>query len=550
MLIFLVRPYLHALAELPGSTPDDIGPRNDHDPMISSFYKRRSTLQGEDPRSSDQVSFRATVANQNAAFESLSDTHRTGDNDLTTHEQQSLDLLPNRRSFDDMRPSISSLDQRARASFDMARPRSNSEQVRTQRSSEVRYRASSDQVRPMPTLTERPIERFNSTASIALGDAVSVPISSMRHRLKPVTVRKPLLKTGSHSSGLPLFPSQTSLMDDLSTWVIPQSARDDYCDHESNQSVGTAASFTTSTPATSVTSSPIVSKSTPGWTPALITATSTVSTTVPTETADLSDNQKSAEVSSVLIPALPSRPAPPPPIPAKIPLDVPPQPEAIEQTHGYLQRSDSATIPPPLSRRRRPVRASKRALAEKESPQSIPSAASWPPTANLADSTSLDSDVPGKIETYQNLPNDGSSSISPQVHRNALHHLTSSASATDKYPIAYTPSDFYSPPDLSTPPVEPSDEVMASTDVDINTFPAPPVTSARETGSKNIRPMASTSTSTLHVQTSSGATSVETLATEAASASNTSRPMTAMARRRAAQAKRMQMAFGGESGDM
>ena len=135
MLNFLVRPYLHALAELPGSTPDDIGPRNDHDPMISSFYKRRSTLQGEDPRSSDQVSFRATVANQNAAFESLSDTHRTGDNDLTTHEQQSLDLLPPRRSFDDMRPSISSLDQRARASVDMARPRSYSEHVRTPRSS-------------------------------------------------------------------------------------------------------------------------------------------------------------------------------------------------------------------------------------------------------------------------------------------------------------------------------------------------------------------------------------------------------------------------------
>ena len=539
-----VRPYLHALAELPGSTPDDIHLQNHHAPIVPNPSKPHIHSDGKSLPNLEQMPLHPTIPIQNSQgmCENTADAPKT----------RSPDRPSSRRSFDKVSPSISTLDQKARKSFDLARPRAHSEQITTRRSFEVRNHASHDQVRPMPTLSERPIERLNSTASIALGDAVSISLSSMRHGSKTIIVEKPMLDRGSRSSALPQFPSQTSLMDDLSTRVTPQSVHASYYSYESNQSVDTATSVTTSTPATSATSSPIVPRSSSYWPPALIDTTSTISMKDSDGPSGPSDIQNLRQVSPKYIPALPSRPAPSPPVPPKVPMEVLPQSDTTEQimSHENLQRSDSAPIPPPLRRRRRPTPAPRKVLTEEESLESLPKAASWPSTTAPANSTPPRSDANREEEPCA-IPNDNSPLVSSQeskVHKNALHHLTSSASATDKYPIAYTPIDISSTPDIPTTSFYSKIDAVAETGVGLQASSAASSTSAVNDTAKATHSDVSPPIPGISVHTSSSsAVSVETLTTEAASVPDTSPPMTALAKRRAAHAKRMQMAFGTDS---
>lgn len=560
-----MQPYLYALAELPGSTPEELH-RHDGDLVDAAHPRSQSFSDG---------SFPSTQPDPTPSFPNHTTSTQLDQRPATANESAAAtkDTIAHRRSLDNARPPISVLDDRARASFDMARPRAySSEQVRPRRSFEVRNRTSHEQVRPMPTLTERPIERFNSTASVAVGDAVSVPLSMMRYRSRPVNVRKPPEKHHSLPSTLPQYQSQTSLLDDLSTWVIPQSARDSYRSVQSVQSTGTSASIEASTPATSATQSPIALKFPTSHAPIIIDAgtvlppsspnvsyveqdapTSSPVSSSPNASRDENNLSTSSPVSPGTIPALPSRPAPPPPIPPKIPLDPPPKPRPSIPTNQppqaepetpaileqFLHRSGSAPIPPPLSRRRRPVPRPKKPSTVDNSAESVPSIktqqqtspsdaesisakmqAEQPATksSNSSDTTtpppnasSNDPTTPAPVAP--SLPSPPPSPKEPSVHKNALHHLTSSASATDKYPIAFAPS--------SAPPVPDLPLTYTSSAV------PPPVSS-------------------LSVQAvPSAATSVETLASDA---SASARPMTAVAKRRAAHARRMQLAFESSTG--
>ncbi|OAG04663.1 uncharacterized protein CC84DRAFT_1218093 [Paraphaeosphaeria sporulosa] len=205
-------PYQHILAELPGSTPDDLH-RQSLDLYAGSRKSRSNSMEEVLQASARQSNMRSTLES-----DVVEESRRpmTADADVAAAPRRSPPKSPStRRSVDQVRPSLSFFDNRARASFDSARPRAYSEQMRPQRSFEMRSRLSYDQVRPLPTVTERPIERFNSTASVAVGDAISIPLMHMRYQTRHINVRKPPVKQNSLPSTLPSFPSQTSLMDDL-----------------------------------------------------------------------------------------------------------------------------------------------------------------------------------------------------------------------------------------------------------------------------------------------------------------------------------------------
>jgi hypothetical protein len=215
----------HVLAELPGSTPDDLH----HQPLNTSAASPKLRSQSMEEVHQIRVPQDDIAFSQIKAIQESRRPLSADENVAPFLRRPPHDPPSTRRSVDDVRPSLSFFENRSRASFDSARPRAYSEQVRTQRSFEIKSRPSYDQVRPLPTLNERPIERFNSTASVAIGDAISVQVASMTYRSEPVIIRRPPAKQNSLPSTLPSFPSQTSLMDDLSTWVIPQSARQNYC---------------------------------------------------------------------------------------------------------------------------------------------------------------------------------------------------------------------------------------------------------------------------------------------------------------------------------
>ncbi|KAF1969646.1 hypothetical protein BU23DRAFT_571370 [Bimuria novae-zelandiae CBS 107.79] len=594
------RPYQHMLAELPGSTPDDL-----------HRYSQEPDHEGASTKARSQSVDEARPSMSQDADEAVDSVQMPMVGNAQIPRRRPPDPPRPRRSFDNVRSSISTLDDRARASFDMARPRAYSEQVRTQRSFEIRNRTSHDQVRPMPTLTERPIERFNSTASVAVGDAVSVPLASMRYRSKPITVRKPPAKHRSLPSELPSFPSQTSLMDDLSTWVIPHSVRESYRSMQSFQSVETSVSIGASTPATSAASSLIAPEAT--W-PRVLTDAGAVGASSDLDITSASEIEgasvKSSLVSVNTIPVLPSRPPPPappvaapqpPPIPPKIPVNQPPQPDTIALSRSFesLFRSDSAPIPPPLSRRRKAVRSRSNTKTQDEPRKAPPTASTWPssttnvdappgttateiptaitpeipiPAGERSSSTKPPLTGPPPIEnlpsgpqstepsltaprSIEPLPNKAPSTrptsaeqppTDPQTYmenQNSLHHITSSASATDKYPIPFMLAD--APPVPALPPHSPPIEPHRTTSSQTNLQHFASNASATDKYPIALSP---TSVSALPVQSSlSVVSSVETLASDTPPAPAIARPMTALAKRRAAHARRMQMAFGPEA---
>jgi hypothetical protein len=149
-----------------------------------------------------------------------------------------------RRSLDQVRPHSSSAQQRARAFLEQSRPRVNSDQVPPAPSGAPRPRASFDQARTLPTLNEKPLERFDSNASVSLSEAATVPLPTRRQKPKAVNVRRIPATRSSDPARLPSFSGHTSLMDDLSSYLSDS-----------------PTSVTNSTPSTSAASSPVLTQS-------------------------------------------------------------------------------------------------------------------------------------------------------------------------------------------------------------------------------------------------------------------------------------------------
>jgi hypothetical protein len=148
-----------------------------------------------------------------------------------------------RRSLDQVRLG-SSAQQRARALLEQSRPRANSDQVPPAPSGAPRPRASFHQARALPSLNEKPLERYDSNASVSLNEAATVPLPTRRQKPKAVKVRRIPATRSSDPTRLPSFSGHTSLMDDLSSYLS-----------ESPTSVSS------STPSTSVASSPVLTQS-------------------------------------------------------------------------------------------------------------------------------------------------------------------------------------------------------------------------------------------------------------------------------------------------
>ncbi|KAF2448454.1 hypothetical protein P171DRAFT_213153 [Karstenula rhodostoma CBS 690.94] len=555
----IVRPYQHALAELPGSTPDDL-----HRPSLDVHAELPNSRSNS---MESQESHRPTTANASMA---------------TAPRRRPPDPPPTRKSIDHVRPSLSFFDDRARASFDSARFRAYSEQMRPQRSFEMRSRPSFDQVQPLPTLTERPIERFNSTASVAVGDAISVPLTPLINQTRCINVRKLPAKHSSLPSTLPSSPDQT-LMDDLSTWVIPQSVRESY---RSVQSLDTTPSISESTPATSVASSPVVPNPLASCPPAPLNATQDPPLPLSEAAMETKLERISTEPSPILrsIPIVPSRPAPalptpspPPPTSPKIPLsghhepDVMPQsssnqspkrnipPIPYTRSNESLQRAPSDPIPPPFVRRRRPVPSSNK-NGPKQDTSEGPSTSNTSPIGTASKSVhpqhAATPNVTEQSETasqVQRSSSDVHSSTGPESFyelKQSIQHAASNATTTDKYPIPMIPSDPPPTPDLPRlPPQQTSGSTSSATSrsqSDIHpTFSNASATdkypiAVSPTGQPPIPsfPLASPPTNITSSEAPNSGTYV---------AQPSSRPMTALAKRRAAHAKRMHMAFGPDS---
>ncbi|KAF2865832.1 hypothetical protein BDV95DRAFT_249183 [Massariosphaeria phaeospora] len=165
--------------------------------------------------------------------------------------------IPLRRSFDQPRPRVSPYHVRPRASLDQVRPRAYSDQVRPGASVRAQPRGPADQMQHMPTVSEKSVERNDSTTSTASFTKVNtMPMLAMRYRPRAVHVPKQLpVKHRSLPSELPYLPTQPSLITELSDWMLPTLARDSFRWTDAN------GSLDVSTPSTSITSSPTMPNS-------------------------------------------------------------------------------------------------------------------------------------------------------------------------------------------------------------------------------------------------------------------------------------------------
>lgn len=234
--------------ELPGSTPDDL-PLPDNWDLYAPPPKPRSASMDGLPL--EKVSAQPPSRPDVAIANDILGSGRTKADALVNPQ---VNAVPLRRSLDQFRPLVTSTSQRSTSLINQARPRAFSDQIAPPGSFVVRPRASLDQVQPLPTLKEKPLERYDSNATVlSVTEASQITLPIIRQQPKAVTVRKPPVKHRSLPLSLPSLSSQTSLMDDLSNWVIPASARNSYISN------GSPISANTSTPSTSVTSSPVLS---------------------------------------------------------------------------------------------------------------------------------------------------------------------------------------------------------------------------------------------------------------------------------------------------
>lgn len=490
----------------------------------------------------------------------------------------------------------------------------------------MRSRPSYDQVRPLPTVTERPIERFNSTASVAVGDAISIPITSMRYQTRHVNVHRPPVKHNSLPSTLPSFPSQTSLMDDLSTWIIPGSARESYRQSQSfNIAIpdnDTAESILIES-LSAVQNSPPSNPSTPldAATEPSVEELSTYSSPIPRN-----------------IPALPSRPPPLVPssndsglaslgsLPSFEPgtmlhsgQDHTPQISApsihsvtsseidamtYPVSNESLHRAPSDPIPPPFVRRRRPVPSPSRNTHTdvEETPKTSPTTNRSPihatpivaqpqytATMDVAEQSnnaaqplkvnysSAKRDLSPEVQQGKDITDpdlglseqntiDTMSSIPPPVlaspqkstqhttgtlpsaashHQHSIHPTPSNASATDKYPISVALDNFSYTPIIST---------QSLPNFTNRTIPLSDLRHVRSNASATDKyPIALSPTSApphsniLPDSPPACIASDNTPDNGTPPSQHPIQPMTALEKRRAAHAKRMQMAFEPDS---
>ncbi|KAF2728381.1 hypothetical protein EJ04DRAFT_581371 [Polyplosphaeria fusca] len=150
--------------------------------------------------------------------------------DLADPDNLDLYAFPSRRSFDHRPPT--------RLSFDQMSPRRSLDQL-------VTTRSSFDNVRTPPIIIETS-ERPDVPESLA--KASTIPIVARRLRPKAVLVRKP--RRPSLPSELPYVTRQSSLFTDLAGWVLPGAER------ESNET-GAGETESPSTPGTDASRSPV-----------------------------------------------------------------------------------------------------------------------------------------------------------------------------------------------------------------------------------------------------------------------------------------------------
>ncbi|KAF2703084.1 hypothetical protein K504DRAFT_187544 [Pleomassaria siparia CBS 279.74] len=203
--------------ELPGSTPHDLADPDNWDLYAPPLKPMRSYEQIRPQTSMDQL-----------------------------QPSLSLDETQTRKSLDLMRP---------RALSEQIRPRSSREQIRPRPSfEEYKARPSFDQISPLPILNESRVDLIDRTDSNAsINKAATIPLAAKRYRAKPVNVRnKGPIKNRSATldTQLPYIPAHSSLIMELSRWVLPSAK-------------GSDESTDMDTPSTSVASSPVAPSSPP-----------------------------------------------------------------------------------------------------------------------------------------------------------------------------------------------------------------------------------------------------------------------------------------------
>jgi hypothetical protein len=408
-----------------------------------------------------------------------------------TSTQAPFNSQPARRSFDQVRSPASSAQQRPSAPLAQPRPRAYSDQAPTP-SSTIRPRTSLDQARPLPTLNEKPLERYDSNASVSVTEAATVPLTTLRYRPKAVNVKKPPVKHHSAPSTLPSLSGQTSLMDDLSNWVLPASARDSY------QSNDSPISVITSTPSTSITSSPVLTHS-------------------PTSSPGIVKGIGHAVV---------------PPVTGSSPTSVSTTP-ASQSTHTYIAFRPPLRAPPPVPYV---------AAGTDTSKDFVPAI----PLEVVRNAMS-----PGRRDNEESVSNTATVAHDPIAVGKGVtpRPIGPQTSITEESTVSTlqevsVPDHQYCVSPESTEAVAQKVAESSAAEVPVAKVKAPASTPSSPTRISSAQSNSGTSKPTIPTVPSQPA--VSAVAPPTAPVATSSQPMTAQARRRAAHARRMQAAFGAE----
>ncbi|PSN75306.1 hypothetical protein BS50DRAFT_567997 [Corynespora cassiicola Philippines] len=238
---------MNFLAELPGCTPDDPA---DHSELESCRTLPEDNMDYKQP--AHQISMESINPIINAGY----DAADISAGDTTTAVEviaESSKKAPSkhRRSLDQISHPQSTLRDSfygLRSSIDQPRRRAYSDQDFRRPSFDNNPMASFDRMQPLPTVSEKPIERHDSAASIKEANAVTYLMK------RPKQIKVHPRKQHSSLRHLPYIASTPSLYSDLSEYVTPY-----FGNRRSYQSTDTSTSLETSTPPTSLDSSPVAS---------------------------------------------------------------------------------------------------------------------------------------------------------------------------------------------------------------------------------------------------------------------------------------------------
>ncbi|KAF1954191.1 hypothetical protein CC80DRAFT_129903 [Byssothecium circinans] len=518
------------LVELPGSTPEDLP-----DPQNWDLYAppRARSLSVGDPPTSPTIPISPTSPHsikQNAVFSPL-----TVDPPQAWPERSSsrapANGTPTRKFFDQVRPlPTASVLMRPHTSATQ-RPRAYSDEVQQ---FEQKARASFDHhTRPMPTVTEKPLEkpleRYDTTSTVHVSDASTVPVSAKRFRPKEVNVQKTLSKANSLPNELPYVSSTGSLMDELAQWVLPPGA------HTSIHSADTTGSLSTATPATSTGSSPISPEQ--AVNDSCVLQDPTLLVTSPTA---LFESTKPLPTTYSLFPSQPNTPS----LPSRAP---PPVPRVIPRTEGniitqtILENPENRKVPPeivtltlpprlpPRSRQTSPARSESDLTTQTPPPRSpLPP---LPPSRSGDERSRESSPIPGPRQRRHR----------PTTNTRKLHGDIKEAVQTDTLAAPTESTDQSSPPQKTNvtdgfgvvmiePEEKPDVETQTTTESKVMQVELRP---------RMISPPPDTSRKPLPPTPFPGSEHHN----EKPNEKDPVRPMTAQSKRRAAHARRMQRAF-------